>query len=702
MKEKENVESKQGNTNNINNEISFDKKAKDLKTAFPEEKDALKAAGNNKELYAKYKSFKWKDPEKLKNGPLGDETRKCRDCICCLIFMIFIIGCFVIAILGFCMGQPKKILYSYDEDGNACGLENYTDYKMLYFYDVISNLEQFKLTGIVNAFCVKECPNKVYDKKQFDNKNITLECIGTKNNPNCTISYKNYYKSKSILNRFCFPDTSDVEEFNSTTQTKIEVYDYSKKANIQRIVEKDNVKEIDGTKYVKVDSLKQENNSKIASEQLINLSFFSTDRLINWISDIFVTKYIILASVFWSFIIAMIFLLLLRVCAAIIVTLILIGVFVGLVILAVFLRLTMYEYQEQADETKEVVFCVLFWICVVLAIIWLLFIVLMCNRIRLSIALIQIAAKYINTNCCVLCIPFIFFVITVIWIAYWIILSVYLYSTGDFDQENSKVIATFKWKYEIRYFWWYHLFALFYIDAFISAFSQFVYASCTSIWYFNHDKGTEGHFILKSFKRAFRYHLGSIAFGSLIIAIVRFIMFLFERFKKRMEKSIGKSQPNKCFKCVMCCIGCCLKCIEKVLEYINKHAYIMIAIKGDCFCTAAWEGFALTVRNLGRFSVLALLGKLFCNIGTLFITAASGIMGYLVIRYYGLVIDEIDSAFLPVFCMVMVGLIIGMVSMDVFGMSADTLLFCFLIDEEINKGQPKAMPELQKFMSDER
>ena len=36
--------------------------------------------------------------------------------------------------------------------------------------------------------------------------------------------------------------------------------------------------------------------------------------------------------------------------------------------------------------------------------------------------------------------------------------------------------------------------------------------------------------------------------------------------------------------------------------------------------------------------------------------------------------------------MVLVGLIIGLVSMNVFGMSADTLLYCFLIDEEINKG----------------
>ena len=36
--------------------------------------------------YQKYKDFKWQNPEQFKNGPIDDETRKCRDCICCIIF----------------------------------------------------------------------------------------------------------------------------------------------------------------------------------------------------------------------------------------------------------------------------------------------------------------------------------------------------------------------------------------------------------------------------------------------------------------------------------------------------------------------------------------------------------------------------------------------------------------------------------------
>ena len=675
------------NKNNISYEI----------TASANEKEGLKP--NKIDLYERYKTYKWKEPEKLKNGPYGDENRKCRDCLCCIIFIIFFIGCLITALVGFVFGKPQKILYPYDEDGHACGYDKgYENYKLLYFYNVLENLEKLKIKDIVNAFCVKECPYTKYDKKEYEKKNITLVCKGTENNPSCNVNYKNYYRSKSLLKRFCFPSDDEKEEFDNKTQEKILVYDYTKKINIERIVDKS---DIDG-EYVRIEALKEENTSRVASEKLINLSFFSKNRLINWISDIFVTKWVIFSSVIWSFIISMFFLLFLRCCAGLLVFLILVGIFVGLIIISIILRIKMNEYEEKEDDSKAKLFCVLFWVCVVIAVIWLLFVLIMCNRIRLSIALIQISAKYINSNFSVLFIPFLFFILTIGWLVYWVVLTVYLYSSGDFDREHSKIFATFKWKYHINYLFWYHLFSFFYILAILSALSQFIYASCTSIWYFNYEKGTEGHIILTSFKRAFKYHFGSIAFGSLIIAIVRFIMFFLEIFKKKAENSFGKKKQGKCFKCLMRCLDCCLICITKFLEFINKHAYIMISIKGDSFCTAAWEGFALTIRNLGRFSVLALLGNLFSIIGTLFIMAASGFLGYLVIEYYGFLKEEVNSYFLPILCMVIIGLIIGLICMNVFGMSADTLLYCFLIDEEVNKGLPKAMPELQKFMNDER
>ena len=77
-------------------------------------------------------------------------------------------------------------------------------------------------------------------------------------------------------------------------------------------------------------------------------------------------------------------------------------------------------------------------------------------------------------------------------------------------------------------------------------------------------------------------------------------------------------------------------------------------------------------------------------------------IGYLVITQVDKFADKISSPVLPTFTMVMIGFVIGMVCMSVFGSSSDALIHAFLLDEEINKGQPKNFPELQKFMEDEK
>ena len=168
-----------------------------------------------------------------------------------------------------------------------------------------------------------------------------------------------------------------------------------------------------------------------------------------------------------------------------------------------------------------------------------------------------------------------------------------------------------------------------------------------------------------------------------------------------MLKSAGKTQ-GKCIKCVFCCIECCLACCNKIMEFVNKHAYIQIALKGDSFCTAAWEGFGLIIRNLGRFTALAAVSTVFTFIGTIFITVGSCIIGYFLITNVEYFSKDLNSCVLPVVAFGLIGLVMGIVTMSIFSVSGDALIHSFLLDEELNKGQPKAFPELQKFMSDER
>ena len=88
------------------------------------------------------------------------------------------------------------------------------------------------------------------------------------------------------------------------------------------------------------------------------------------------------------------------------------------------------------------------------------------------------------------------------------------------------------------------------------------------------------------------YHLGTLAFGSLIIGIIRFIQSILNR----IEKTLGK-YDNELTKCLLCMCKCCLWCLEKFMRFINKNAYIICAIRSTNFCSSAKQAFSLLMRN---------------------------------------------------------------------------------------------------------
>ena len=82
--------------------------------------------------YQKYKDFKWQNPEQFKNGPIDDESRKCRDCVCCIIFILLFALCIFVAAMGFWKGKPSQLFYFYDDTGHACGHDDgYEEYPYL-------------------------------------------------------------------------------------------------------------------------------------------------------------------------------------------------------------------------------------------------------------------------------------------------------------------------------------------------------------------------------------------------------------------------------------------------------------------------------------------------------------------------------------------------------------------------------------------
>ena len=91
-----------------------------------------------------------------------------------------------------------------------------------------------------------------------------------------------------------------------------------------------------------------------------------------------------------------------------------------------------------------------------------------------------------------------------------------------------------------------------------------------------------------------RFHTGSLAFGALIIAIIQLIRIILAYIQKKLKKN----KESKIAHAILTCMQCCFYLLEKVFKYINRQAYIEIAIYGYDFCTGACKAVKLILRNI--------------------------------------------------------------------------------------------------------
>ena len=266
---------------------------------------------------------------------------------------------------------------------------------------------------------------------------------------------------------------------------------------------------------------------------------------------------------------------------------------------------------------------ILLWI---LTGVYLIILLCCCSRIRLGIAIMEATSDFVRDVMSIFMVPIIFLFILAVWLAFWVVSAIYVFSVGKAYQ-----LGRIEWNNTTRYVWIYHLFGLFWISAFIIGCAQFIIAATACIWYFsqggNSDDKSKAS-LRVGFKWIFKYHMGSIAFGALIIAIMQMIKIAFEYMRKKYEKLIPN---NPVTKCIICCLRCCIWCLDYFVKFITKNAYIQIALTSKSFCPAAWATFCLIVRNCARFTIISGIGAILMFVGKALIIAISGWISYLII-----------------------------------------------------------------------
>lgn len=176
--------------------------------------------------------------------------------------------------------------------------------------------------------------------------------------------------------------------------------------------------------------------------------------------------------------------------------------------------------------------------------------------------------------------------------------------------------------------------------------------------------------------------MGSLAFGSLILAIVQFLQLMVEAFKKQAEAAGG---DNKVVEYVTNCLRCCLACVERIVQFINKQAYIQIALRGKNFCMAAKDGFEIAWCNPVRFAIVNGVGEIIMLLGKLMIAGATTFSFYALITFNSSIQPNVLK---PIYLLILVFIIayaVGMLFMSVYSIAMDTILQCFIVDESNQK-----------------
>ena len=324
--------------------------------------------------------------------------------------------------------------------------------------------------------------------------------------------------------------------------------------------------------------------------------------------------------------------------------------------------------------------------------LWLALLCCIRKRIMLAIGIVKEAARSIAAMPIIVVFPIVQITALVIFVLPWFIYCLYLASAGKMKVRDGGAAGDYRefvYTDNQYYAGWYMVFIYYWTSEFIVAIGQLVVAMAVSTWYFTRDKSSIGNTtVVSSMRRSFRYHAGTAAFGSLIIAIIKTIRAIVAYIQKKAKKT---KTCKVLVQVVLCVIQCCLWCVEKCMKFINKNAYIQTAIFGHSFCKAARCAFFLILRNIVRIAALGLVSGFVLLLGKVIITTGATILCYVALDASGFADDELNYLWLPLVFTAFIAFYVAQMFNEVWGMAMSTILQCFVADEEIYKKDSDAM-----------
>ena len=348
------------------------------------------------------------------------------------------------------------------------------------------------------------------------------------------------------------------------------------------------------------------------------------------------------------------------------------------------------------------------WIVLIIAGFYLLCMICKLKALRVAIAVIETAADYFADTKRILFVPMIYFVLAILFLAAWIIAVICVASIGPItvtsvETQNKDI----EWDSHTTWAMWYMFFGCVWIVFFIVSCNEFVVIISAITWYYSDktvpdDDGIPGDSdVHTGFWWTYRYHMGSLAMGSFLLAVVWILKVIFEYIGEKMHEAVG---GNGCTKCLIACMACCIDCFDRFVRYLTKNAYIYMALSGEGFCSSALNAFILILKNAAKFAFVDGIADIFMFLAKLFISCATCATSWPILNAMD-ESSEVDEIWWPLMLIFFITYLISHSFIAIFEVSSNTILQCYLLDKEIagQMGVPDPdhiPPTLAKFFGD--
>lgn len=656
-----------------------------------------------------------------------EENRKCRDLIFLLVFIAFWVGMIVNSSFGFNRGDPRRLVYGLDYKGNLCGNKNSKPDLRKLQVRYWQNPNQVYQSGLrkspinlieARSICLKRCPTPSDDS-------LTWVCDYPEGSITLTLDEwvarnYNYYeflssdqKNSSLqLQGPCYPVLFPTTNVFWSCQFAA----HASNVSLQHW------KGMGGVDIDEGDIIVKAIHSALNAPSAI-LKRYAADVGKSW-------PVLIVCGGLLPLFLSAIWLLLIRYFVGVMTwgTIIILNILTFSVTTFFYIKAgwighdavstvigegaadSLITTGSERDHLRVVAI-----IMTIILIIVVLATFVLVKRVVIAVAVLKVAANAIGEIRALMVFPIFPFIILAVFYIYWVAAALYLFSAGEirqngcdgnccaYDLVSSKVQCEGCCGYSIHYSRHialailYHIFGCFWTTQFIIACSLTVIAGAVASYYWSRGETSEMPFmpVVSSVKRLTRFSLGSMAMGSLVVAIIESVRFLLEALRRQL-KVVEATPAACCIRMIWCCTQCCLGCVEWTIKFINRNAYIMIAVTGRGFCKAAAMATGLIINNILRIGTVNVIGDVMLFLGKLCVSLACALFAFLMLdtHQYKSSHHKISSPLFPVLFCWGLGYVVASLFFAVVEMAIDTIVLSFCQDVEEHQGNPQYAPPL--------